>query len=78
MRPDAREIGPDGAPVKKERRYWHRTDWLSLFSGLLFVGIGVRYLVEPAPDALTMLLSLVFGLGFAGFFAVIARVSRKR
>ncbi|MEO3808874.1 hypothetical protein ABGB17_07705 [Sphaerisporangium sp. B11E5] len=66
------------APVKKKRRYWHRTDWLSLFSGLLFIGIGIRYLVKPPPDTGVMLLALVSGLGFAGFFAVISRAIRKR
>jgi uncharacterized membrane protein HdeD (DUF308 family) len=77
VRPDSRETGTGGEPVRK-RRYWHRTDWLSLFSGLLFIGIGVRYLVKPAPDPLVMILALVFGLGFAGFFAVIARAFRNR
>lgn len=74
MRPDPQET----APAKKQRRYWHRTDWLSLLAGLLFIGIGVRYLVEPPPNTGVMVLTLVFGLGFAGFFAVVARAFRKR
>ncbi|MEU8271558.1 hypothetical protein AB0B89_30905 [Sphaerisporangium sp. NPDC049002] len=56
----------------------HRTDWLSLLSGLLFIGIGVRYLAQPAPDTLVMALILVFGLGFAGFVGIIAKAVRKR
>ncbi|MCW2877006.1 MAG: hypothetical protein JWQ95_1106 [Sphaerisporangium sp.] len=56
----------------------HRTDWLSLLSGLLFVGIGIRYLTPPAPDTLIMALILLFGLGLAGFIGIIAKAVRKR
>ncbi|MFC4590532.1 hypothetical protein [Sphaerisporangium corydalis] len=56
----------------------HRTDWLSLLAGLLFIGIGIRYLVRPEPDTLIMALVLVFGIGFAGFVGIIAKAVRKR
>ncbi|GII88597.1 hypothetical protein Ssi03_65870 [Sphaerisporangium siamense] len=56
----------------------HKTDWLSLLCGLLFIGLGVRYLTRPAPDTALMGLILVAGLGFAGFVAVIAKAARKR
>ncbi|MEV7967235.1 hypothetical protein AB0O34_14810 [Sphaerisporangium sp. NPDC088356] len=56
----------------------HKTDWLSLLAGLLFIGIGIRYLTAPAPDTLIMALILVFGLGFAGFVGIIAKAVRKR
>ncbi|WP_405144674.1 hypothetical protein OG589_42795 [Sphaerisporangium sp. NBC_01403] len=56
----------------------HRTDWLSLLAGLLFIGIGIRYLTPPTPDTLVMALILVFGLGFAGFVGIIAKAVRKR
>jgi hypothetical protein len=55
----------------------HKTDWLSLLSGLLFIGIGIRYLTGPT-DTLVMALILVFGLGFAGFVGIIAKAVRKR
>ncbi|GII66449.1 hypothetical protein Skr01_65340 [Sphaerisporangium krabiense] len=56
----------------------HRTDWLSLLCGLLFVGIGVLYLTGTAPDMAVMALVLVAGLGLAGFVAVLAKAVRKR
>jgi hypothetical protein len=56
----------------------HKTDWLSLLSGLLFIGIGIRYLIRPEPDTLIMGVILVFGLGFAGFVGIIAKALRKR
>ncbi|GAA3841652.1 hypothetical protein GCM10022226_75160 [Sphaerisporangium flaviroseum] len=56
----------------------HKTDWLSLLAGLLFIGIGIRYLTAPRPDALLMALILVFGLGFAGLIGIIAKTVRKR
>ncbi|MDH2423881.1 hypothetical protein [Sphaerisporangium sp. TRM90804] len=56
----------------------HRTDWLSLLAGLLFIGLGIRYLVDDPPDTLVMGLILVFGLGLAGFVAIIAKAIRRR
>ncbi|MEU9890204.1 hypothetical protein [Sphaerisporangium sp. NPDC051011] len=56
----------------------HKTDWLSLLCGLLFVGVGIRYLSGPPPDMLLMALILLVGLGFAGFVAIIAKAVRKR
>lgn len=62
--------------TKRPRRV-HRTDWLALLCGLLFVGIGVRYVTGSSPDPLIMLPALLVGLGFAGFVAIIARVFRR-
>ncbi|WP_214408896.1 hypothetical protein [Sphaerisporangium fuscum] len=56
----------------------HRTDVFSLLAGLLFVGIGIRYLTPPQPDTLIMGMILVFGLGFAGFVGIIAKALRRR
>ncbi|GII75593.1 hypothetical protein Sru01_05750 [Sphaerisporangium rufum] len=56
----------------------HKTDWFALLAGLLFIGIGVRYLLRPQPDTLVMGLLLVFGLGFAGLVGVMARTMRRR
>ncbi|WP_248966292.1 hypothetical protein [Sphaerisporangium perillae] len=56
----------------------HKTDWLSLLAGLLFIGVGIRYLTPPAPDVMVMAPILIFGLGFAGFVGIIAKATRKR
>jgi hypothetical protein len=60
------------------RKRSHPTDWLSLLCGLLFLGIGIRYVSGPLPDPLIMLPILLVGLGFAGLVAVIARAARRR
>ena len=66
-----REIQPE-----RPRRS-HRTDWMSLLCGLLFIGIGIRYLVGPVPDAVVMAPILVGGLGFAAFVAILAKIIRR-
>jgi hypothetical protein len=60
------------------RRIVHRTDWLALLSGLLFIGIGIRFLTGSAVDPLVMMPILLVGLGFAGFVAIIAKAVRRR
>ncbi|WP_235558423.1 hypothetical protein [Sphaerimonospora mesophila] len=62
---------------KAERpRRVHRTDWMALLSGLLFIGIGIRYLTGPAPDPVVMAPVLIGGLGFAAFVAIIVKIVR--
>ncbi|MFC4535077.1 hypothetical protein [Sphaerisporangium dianthi] len=56
----------------------HRTDWLSLLAGLLFIGIGVRFVTAPMPDMMVMAPILIFGLGLAGFVGIITKAVRKR
>ncbi|GLW96223.1 hypothetical protein [Microtetraspora sp. NBRC 16547] len=55
----------------------HRTDWLALLCGLLFVGVGIRYLIPPSPDPALILLILIVGLGFSAFVAILAKAARK-
>ncbi|WP_433499695.1 hypothetical protein ACQP1K_05050 [Sphaerimonospora sp. CA-214678] len=62
---------------KAERpRLVHRTDWMALLSGLLFIGIGIRYLDGPIPDPVVMAPLLIGGLGFAAFVAIIVKILR--
>ena len=68
---------PEPRPVSRRKRS-HRTDWLSLLCGLLFLGIGIRYVAGPLPDSMIMLPILIVGLGFAGLVAVIAKAARRR
>ncbi|WP_067174986.1 hypothetical protein [Microtetraspora niveoalba] len=63
---------------ERRTRLTHPTDWLALLGGLLFIGIGVRYMIGPTPDALMMLLVLIVGLGFSAFVAIIASAVRRR
>ncbi|MCC5581434.1 MULTISPECIES: hypothetical protein [Microtetraspora] len=64
-------------PERRPRQI-HRTDWLALLCGLLFVGVGIRYLIPPTPDPVSILLILVIGLGFSAFVAIIAKAVRHR
>lgn len=73
MQPDRPDMEP-----RRQRRV-HRTDWLSLLCGLLFIGIGLRYLNAPdANNNVIMFPVLVVGLGFAGLVAIVAKAIRKR
>ncbi|MET8142870.1 hypothetical protein ABZU32_21410 [Sphaerisporangium sp. NPDC005288] len=56
----------------------HRTDWLSLLAGLLFVGVGIRFVIAPVPDVMVMAPIVIFGLGLAGFVGVLSKAFRKR
>lgn len=56
----------------------HRTDWLALLGGLLFIGIGVRFIAGPSPDPLTMLVVLLAGLAAAGLVALVVGAARGR
>lgn len=76
------EWGPEwaspGEPRGERRRLRHRTDWLSLLGGLLFIGMGVRFIAGPPADPVTMLAVLLTGLAFAGLVAVIVTAARGR
>ncbi|MCG5217262.1 hypothetical protein [Streptosporangium sp. KLBMP 9127] len=63
--------------IERPRRT-HRTDWMALLSGLLFVAMGVAFVSGDLTDPVDALLVLLAGLGVAGFVAVIARVVRRR
>lgn len=65
--------------AERERRSpWHRTDWLALLGGLLFIGIGIRFIAGPPPDPLTMLAVLLVGLAFVGLVAGAVGATRRR
>ncbi|GLW05521.1 hypothetical protein Misp01_06510 [Microtetraspora sp. NBRC 13810] len=65
---------------REERpRRVHRTDWMALLSGILFIVLGIGFVGGDIGDPLTTALpALVAGLGLAGFVAVIARVTRRK
>ncbi|MEW9526921.1 hypothetical protein [Microbispora sp. NPDC049125] len=66
-----RELDPE-----RPRRV-HRTNWMALLCGLLFIGMGIRYLTGPGPDPVIMAPVLVGGLGLAAFVAIISRAIRR-
>jgi hypothetical protein len=71
--PESREFAPGRRPG-----HLHRTDWMALLSGLLFIGIGVGFLTGEITDPVFVLPVLVAGLGLAGFVAIIVRALRDR
>ncbi|GIH27795.1 hypothetical protein Aph01nite_61050 [Acrocarpospora phusangensis] len=76
------EHNPWASPAETEERppqgRGHRTDWLALLCGLLFIGFGIRYLIAPDPDPMIMVPILLVGLGFAGFIGIISKAFRRR
>ncbi|MCK2221424.1 hypothetical protein MF672_047615 [Actinomadura sp. ATCC 31491] len=56
----------------------HRTDWMALLSGVLFVVLGILVVTRAIADALVLLGVLVLGLAFAGLIAIIARAVRGK
>lgn len=56
----------------------HRTDWMALLSGLLFVVLGILLMTGAITDWLVLIPLVVVGLGFAGLVAIIARVARGK
>jgi hypothetical protein len=68
---------PQPAPEPERPRRVHRTDWMALLCGLLFIGMGVRYLTGEAPTPVIMAPLLVGGLGFAAFVAIMAKAFRR-
>jgi len=63
--------------VDKPRRL-HRTDWMALLSGVLFVVLGILIVTRAITDPLVLIGVLVLGLAFAGLVAIIARVVRGK
>jgi uncharacterized membrane protein HdeD (DUF308 family) len=59
-------------------RQLHRTDWMALLSGVLFVVLGILVVSGVVKDALTVIGLTVVGLAFAGMVAIIARVVRGK
>ncbi|MEU4829770.1 hypothetical protein [Streptosporangium sp. NPDC023615] len=59
------------------RRRAHRTDWMALLSGMLFVSAGIVFVSRPSVEPLIMLVILVGGLGVAGLITILARVIRR-
>ena len=67
---------PESEPAVRRRR--HRTDWMALLSGLLFIGSGIVFISLPSVEPLVMLPLLLGGLGMAGLVAIFARAIRRR
>lgn len=63
--------------VDRPRRL-HRTDWMALLSGVLFVVLGILIMTRAITDPLVLVSLLVVGLGFAGLVAIVAKVIRGR
>ncbi|GGP10418.1 hypothetical protein LDL08_27210 [Nonomuraea glycinis] len=56
----------------------HRTDWMALLSGILFIVLGILVLTDSITDPLVMLPVTVVGLGFAGLVAILTKVIRSK
>ncbi|WP_336213058.1 hypothetical protein [Nonomuraea sp. LPB2021202275-12-8] len=59
-------------------RRLHRTDWMALLSGILFIVLGILVLTRSITDPLVLLPVTVVGLGFAGLVSILARVIRGK
>ncbi|WP_326635755.1 hypothetical protein OG884_22205 [Streptosporangium sp. NBC_01755] len=62
---------------RPEPRSVHRTDWMALLSGMLFIAAGIVFIIRPSVQPLGMLTVLVGGLGLAGLVAILAKVIRR-
>ncbi|SEG99591.1 hypothetical protein SAMN05444920_113187 [Nonomuraea solani] len=63
--------------VDRPRRL-HRTDWMALFSGVLFIVLGILIVTRAITDWLVLIGVMVLGLAFAGLVAIVARVVRGK
>ncbi|MET9337260.1 hypothetical protein [Nonomuraea sp. NPDC003804] len=64
-------------PQPSRQPLLHRTDWMALLSGILFVVLGILLVTGVIRD-FVLLLALLFGcLGLAGVVAVVARSVRR-
>ncbi|MCF6472188.1 hypothetical protein FAF44_27900 [Nonomuraea sp. MG754425] len=63
--------------VERPRRL-HRTDWMALLSGVLFVVLGILVVTRSITDPLVLVPVMVVGLAFAGLVAIIARMARGK
>jgi len=59
-------------------RRLHRTDWMALLSGVLFIVLGILILTDSITDALVLFPVMVAGLGLAGLVAIAARMIRGK
>ncbi|MFF0574023.1 hypothetical protein ACFY19_25785 [Streptosporangium saharense] len=66
---------PDNEPAV--RRRVHRTDWMALLTGLLFIVTGILFIAIPDLEPLVMLPVILGGLGLAGLAAILARAVRR-
>ena len=67
---------PESDPAVRGRT--HRTDWMALLSGLLFVVSGILFIALPGVEPLVMLPVILGGLGLAGLVSILARAVRRR
>ncbi|PRX68142.1 hypothetical protein B0I32_103103 [Nonomuraea fuscirosea] len=63
--------------VERPRRV-HRTDWMALLSGVLFIVLGILTVTRTIRDPLILVGVMVLGLAFAGLVAIVARVVRGK
>ncbi|TDD06442.1 hypothetical protein E1292_15145 [Nonomuraea deserti] len=63
--------------VERPRRV-HRTDWMALLSGVLFVVLGILVVTRAITDWLVLWGVMVLGLAFAGLVAIIAKGLRGK
>ncbi|GAA0926601.1 hypothetical protein [Nonomuraea longicatena] len=59
-------------------RQLHKTDWMALLSGLLFLVLGILLLTDSITDPAVLAALVVLGLGFSGLVAVVARITRGK
>ncbi|GAA3428212.1 hypothetical protein ACWDTT_08605 [Streptosporangium sandarakinum] len=62
---------------RPRRRRAHRTDWMALLSGMIFIAAGVVLIDRPSVEPLIMLPAVLAGLGLAGLVAILARLIRR-
>ncbi|WP_329090163.1 MULTISPECIES: hypothetical protein [unclassified Streptosporangium] len=62
---------------RTERRRVHRTDWMALLSGVVFIAAGIVFISDPSIPPLVMIIILVGGLGFAGLVAILVKTVRR-
>ncbi|MEU8359196.1 hypothetical protein AB0C27_24565 [Nonomuraea sp. NPDC048882] len=64
-------------PDRAYRRV-HRTDWMALLSGVLFIVLGILTVTRTIREPLVLVGVTVLGLAFAGLVAIVARVVRGK
>ncbi|SFI12665.1 hypothetical protein SAMN05216275_101267 [Streptosporangium canum] len=60
-----------------ERGRLHRTDWMALLSGVLFIAVGTVLISRPDIEPVIMIPVVLCGLGFAGLVAILVRAVRR-
>ncbi|GAA3718443.1 hypothetical protein GCM10022224_100210 [Nonomuraea antimicrobica] len=59
-------------------RQLHRTDWMALLSGVLFIVLGILTVTRTITHTLVLVGVTVLGLAFAGLVAIVARMVRGK